>query len=92
MLAKNKEAMDLLRINDFSGALKLLKETESSIKTGETTNMTITLLGITYNNLGCYYKKRNKPNVALRYIEQALNIEMETEHDNINIAGTHLNL
>jgi len=54
--------------------------------------MTVTLLGITYNNLGCYYKKRNKPNVALKYLEQALNIEMETEPDNINVAGTHLNL
>ena len=92
MLAKNKEAMDLLKINDFQGALRILKETEQSIKQGETNDMTVTLLGITYNNLGCYYKKRNKPNVALKYLEQALNIEMETEPDNINVAGTHLNL
>ena len=34
------------------------------------------LMALTYNNLGCYYKRSLKPNVALRYMNNSLAIEM----------------
>jgi tetratricopeptide (TPR) repeat protein len=40
---------------------------------------------ITFNNLSCYYRKANKPQVALKYLKSALLLE----HD---IPNTHLNL
>ncbi len=43
--------------------------------------------------MGCYYKKKNKPNVALFYLMNALEIEKKDPNaDATNIAGTHLNL
>lgn len=30
------------------------------------------LAAITFNNLACYYKKGNKPKVALSYLKKAL--------------------
>lgn len=36
------------------------------------------LYSLTMNNLGCYYKKVYKPNVALKYMKQALEKEEES--------------
>jgi hypothetical protein len=36
------------------------------------------LFSLTMNNLGCYYKKMFKPNVALKYMKQALENEEES--------------
>lgn len=40
---------------------------------------------ITFNNLSCYYRKANKPAVALKYLKSALDLEQD-------IPNTHLNL
>ncbi len=51
------------------------------------------LLSLTFNNLGCYYKKKEKPNVALFYLKQSLELEMlDPRSEQLNLAGTHLNL
>ncbi len=50
------------------------------------------LIGITLNNLGCFYKRNEKPKVALRYLKKALVIEAATVNDESNLAGTHLNI
>ncbi len=64
------------------------------------------LIGITLNNLGCYYKRykslsilsdlfhsrTNKLKVSLSYLKKALEIEVYTLHDKMNIASTHLNI
>ena len=34
----------------------------------------------------------NKPKVALTYLKKALQIEVRTLNDNLNIASTHLNI
>lgn len=50
------------------------------------------LIGITLNNLGCFYKRTEKPKVALKYLKKALVIEAATVNDESNLAGTHLNI
>lgn len=57
------------------------------------------LAAITYNNLGCYYKKyrrcyarANKPKVALKYLNSALELEVSNVEDWVSTAGTHLNI
>jgi hypothetical protein len=50
-------------------------------------------MALTMNNLGCFYKKRNKPNVALNYLQAALQIEEHNKsEDYANMAGTKLNI
>ena len=58
----------------------------------EETPTIFSLLGITFNNIGCYYKRDNKPKVALKYLKKSLEIEIFSNHDKISIAGTHLNI
>ena len=36
------------------------------------------LMALTLNNLGCYYKRINKPNVSLRYMSSALKEEIKS--------------
>jgi hypothetical protein len=51
------------------------------------------MLSLTLNNLSCYYKKTGKPNVALFYIKNALEIEQsDPTVEAITVAGTHLNI
>lgn len=70
-LACNKIAMDYLGINDFDMSFKLLKSTEKLLnldglheqnQLSEAIQMIPIetrrrLLSLTFNNLGCYYKK-----------------------------------
>ena len=50
------------------------------------------LYSLTMNNLGCYYKKVFKPNVALKYMKQALEKEEESNQPRSHIASTKLNI
>ena len=91
----NKTAMDYLREDDFKEALALLKKAEAllnSLEEGENAQKRLKLLGITYNNFGCFYKRKKQPNVALYYLQKALSIESTQGEDQVNVAGTHLNI
>ena len=91
----NKTAMDYLREDDFKEALALLKKAEAllnSLEEGENAQKRLKLLGITFNNFGCFYKRKKQPNVALYYLQKALSIEAAQGEDQVNVAGTHLNI
>ena len=49
------------------------------------------LRAVTFNNFGCFYKRRGKLHAALQYLAKALKIELTSEEVD-NPAGTHLNL
>merc|ERR1719424_2502977 len=51
-----------------------------------------TLLSVTCNNLGCYYKKVGKFHGALSYLRRALKMEVELKTHEVTLAGTHLNI
>ena len=49
------------------------------------------LLGVTFNNLGWYYKQRGKPQVALKYLNNAASLEKGV-NDPVSEAGTYINI
>ncbi|CAG9323381.1 unnamed protein product [Blepharisma stoltei] len=91
LLNYNKIGMELLRENKFSESLYYLKEAEALLSSQSQRLRSIKLIGITLNNLGCYYKKCKHPELALKYISQAINYE-KIDANPANLAGTHLNL
>ena len=51
------------------------------------------LRSITYNNLGCLYRRMADPEKALHYLQKALTIETMSADPQVNeLASTHLNL
>ena len=94
VLKYNSVAMDYLRLENFKDSLTLLKKAEEVLNSDENEVIPnrLKLMGITLNNLGCYYKKRRQPKVALTFLEKALEVELQTDADNINLAGSHLNI
>ena len=49
------------------------------------------MTALTFNNLGCFYKKTKKLKVAFRYLKMALEIETKSSL-NSSIASTKLNI
>lgn len=94
VLKYNSVAMEYLRQENFKESLMLLKKAEEILNSDENQIIPnrLKLMGITLNNLGCYYKKRKQNKVALTFLEKALEVELQTESDNVNLAGSHLNL
>ena len=88
----NKAAMDYLGLNKFKESLSLLQRAELLLNSEEQVPNRLKLLSITFNNLGCYYKKKKQLNMALKYLKDSLEIEMQTEPDNLNLASNHLNI
>ena len=50
------------------------------------------MTALTFNNLGCYYKKVGKPKVAYRYMLNALEIEEQCDLPESHLASTKLNI
>jgi len=50
------------------------------------------MLALTYNNLGCYYKRCKKANVSLKYMKQALTLEQCIRQPKSHQASTKLNI
>jgi tetratricopeptide (TPR) repeat protein len=94
VLRYNKVAMNYLKFNNLKDSLVLLKKADEILNSNEDINIPnrLKLIGITLNNLGCYYKKRKQPKVALSYLKRALEVESQTKSDEINIASSHLNM
>ena len=92
VLGWNKSAMDQLRANHPRAAIRLLRQAQKAIEEGSDPTGKLKLLAITLNNLGCYYKRTDKPLFALKYLHQALELESQPPVDHTNLAGTLLNI
>ncbi|KAL4494963.1 hypothetical protein ABPG72_015663 [Tetrahymena utriculariae] len=96
ILLKNQQAMKNLNKGNKQEAIALLKEAESQLfdeHNKDKNNTRINrLIGITLNNLGCYFQKDEKPQVALKYLQKALEIETISQNDFSTLSGTHLNI
>ncbi|KAL4450889.1 hypothetical protein ABPG74_011731 [Tetrahymena malaccensis] len=96
ILLKNQQAMKNLNKGNKQDAIALLKEAESKLfdeHNKDRYNTRINrLIGITLNNLGCYFQKDEKPQVALKYLQKALEIETISQNDFSTLSGTHLNI
>ena len=91
ILNLNRDAMNHLKEENYSLALKTLHDAEKMLKTIDS-NSNHKLQAITLNNFGCFYKRINKPNVALRFLKKACEKESVEPIDSVNLAGTLLNI
>jgi len=92
VLSCNKDGMDSLRKGHYKAAFEQLKYAEAILIANQKEGENTSLLAVTCNNLGCYYKKVGKMHAALSYLRRALKIEISLNTDAITVAGTHLNI
>lgn len=92
VLSCNKEGMDFLRKSQYKQAFEQLKYAEAILVANHKEDEPTSLLAVTCNNLGCYYKKVGKLHAALSYLRKALKIEVSLQTDDVTVAGTHLNI
>lgn len=94
VLRYNKVAMDYLTLENFKDTFILLKKAENILSNEQNEYMPkrFKLFSITFNNLGCYYKKSKKPLVALSYLQRSLELEVELNSDPSALASSHLNI
>jgi tetratricopeptide (TPR) repeat protein len=91
VLHYNRQAIFHLNKGDYLTSLEYLNKAKSKMR-GSSLSICSKLMGITLNNLGCYYKSLNEPEKALVYLGQALEVEKANLNDLSNLAATHLNL
>uniref|UniRef100_A0A7S4PHC2 Kinesin light chain n=1 Tax=Guillardia theta TaxID=55529 RepID=A0A7S4PHC2_GUITH len=90
----NTLAMNSLQRDNHLLAYELLKKAEILTSPSgyiRDKKMRMKLRAVTFNNFGCFYKRRGKLHAALQYLAKALKIELTSEEVD-NPAGTHLNL
>eukprot|EP00746_Dinoflagellata_sp_MGD_P168155 gnl/MRDRNA2_/MRDRNA2_99375_c0_seq1.p1 gnl/MRDRNA2_/MRDRNA2_99375_c0~~gnl/MRDRNA2_/MRDRNA2_99375_c0_seq1.p1 ORF type:complete len:914 (+),score=214.10 gnl/MRDRNA2_/MRDRNA2_99375_c0_seq1:107-2848(+) len=92
VLSCNKDGMDGLRKGHYKAAFEQLKYAEAILIANQKEGENTSLLAVTCNNLGCYYKKVGKLHAALSYLRQALKVEVSLQTDDVTVAGTHLNI
>eukprot|EP00746_Dinoflagellata_sp_MGD_P161613 gnl/MRDRNA2_/MRDRNA2_88826_c0_seq1.p1 gnl/MRDRNA2_/MRDRNA2_88826_c0~~gnl/MRDRNA2_/MRDRNA2_88826_c0_seq1.p1 ORF type:complete len:940 (-),score=174.57 gnl/MRDRNA2_/MRDRNA2_88826_c0_seq1:7-2826(-) len=92
VLSCNKDGMEGLRKGHYKAAFEQLKYAEAILIANQKEGENTSLLAVTCNNLGCYYKKVGKLHAALSYLRQALKVEVSLQTDDVTVAGTHLNI
>jgi len=81
----NMLSMIFLQKEKFEASLEFLKKAEMLARNS------LELKGVTYNNFACYYRRIGKLKVALKYLEDALGIEIKLDKTKA-LADTHLNI
>mmetsp|Transcript_49510 Transcript_49510/g.78369 ORF Transcript_49510/g.78369 Transcript_49510/m.78369 type:complete len:924 (-) Transcript_49510:151-2922(-) len=92
VLSCNKDGMDALRKGQHKAAFEQFKYAEAILIANQAEGDNTSLLAVTCNNLGCYYKKVGKLHGALSYLRRALKMEVELNTHEVTLAGTHLNI
>ena len=88
----NSVAMHYLQQGEHKHALDLLQSAESLVsQVGSGQTSFDTLKGLTYNNLGCYFRREGMPMEALKWLRQAHDIEQRGGEDSAR-SSTFLNL
>lgn len=82
--------MECLQAEKYPGAIGLLNQALGLLNKLPSAHRS--LLALTYNNIGCYYKRLGKFKAALKYLRSALKIEAGTSAESTDVAGTHLNI
>lgn len=92
VLSSNRDGMDALRKGHMKAAFEQFKYAEAILIANQAEGDNTSLLAVTCNNLGCYYKKVGKLHGALSYLRRALKMEVDLDTDEVTLAGTHLNI
>lgn len=92
ILHYNRIAMDYLRENKYDSAMNFLKQAYHSLKQLKDSLHRQKLFAITFNNLGCFFKRTGQYKEALSYLFKAVEMEKNLPNEFANIAGSHLNI
>lgn len=92
IIASNKSAVEHLRKEKFYHAMFFLNQALLSSKSLQDSQLKYNLLALTYNNLGCYLKKINKPLQALEYFTKSSEISKHSDSNTANLTCSHLNI
>ena len=84
--------MENLQTGKEEETFRLLKVAEETIINNQKVVTDKTLLAMTLNNLGCYYKFMGNTSLALFYLKNAIINSGSTVKDKVNIAGAYLNI
>ena len=87
----NTRAMLFLELNNFNTALSLLHQANYLLKNKKQTELIAQLKVTTLNNLGCVYKRLEKPKKALFYLNEALSLGSRYS-TSIDTSSVHLNI
>lgn len=92
VISYNKLAMEQLQQDNFENSMSYLKQALMGIK-GVTEELTKgKLMAITFNNLGCLFKRSQNMPEALKYLFKAVDLETKLPNEAATIAGAHLNI
>lgn len=95
ILESNRLAMDLLSSNHYKKSLSLLRRAEAFLQLNSENLHKLSnhskLLAITFNNFASFYKRKRQLNLAYKYLQQALKLELQSSNGS-SIASTYLNL
>ncbi|OMJ93939.1 hypothetical protein SteCoe_2995 [Stentor coeruleus] len=89
VLRINKQAMEKLRESLPTEALTLLNSAQEILSQ---VSIESQAWGVTFYNLGCYFKKTQDLDMARKYFSKALEIFSKKPSDLLTISGTYLNL
>ncbi len=71
----------------------MLKKCEYKLTTGKVKKNKTEILSMTLSNLGMYYRIKNKPLIAVRYLQRALEHELQDSTTPlVKVAQTKLNI
>jgi tetratricopeptide (TPR) repeat protein len=92
VISYNKLAMEQLQQDKFELSMSYLKQALMGIKSITEEIQKSKLMAITFNNLGCLFKRTKNYSEALKYLFKAIDLENKLPNEAATIAGAHLNI
>jgi tetratricopeptide (TPR) repeat protein len=92
VISYNKLAMEQLQQDDYESSMSYLKQALIGIKSVLEESLKSKLMAITFNNLGCLFKRTGNFAEALKYLYKSVNLEKSLPTESATIAGAHLNI
>ena len=91
VISYNKQAMNALKQEQMNVAYNLLSQAQKILNRKPVANPP-KLLALTYNNLGCFYKRNTDYTIAIKFFHKSITEGSKGKQNTLNLAGTHLNL
>lgn len=92
VISYNKLAMEQLQQDNYENSMSYLKQALMGIKVISEDLIKSKLMAITFNNLGCFFKRMTNYPEALKYLYKSISLESKLPNELATIAGAHLNV
>ena len=92
VISYNKLAMEQLQQENYENSMSYLKQALMGIKSISDESKKNKLMAITFNNLGCFFKRMSNYPEALKYLYKSIDLENKLPNELSTISGAHLNI